>query len=119
MLIKTTPVQQLMVCSLFDDPPIVDYQHLVGGAAVLGRSDIGSLEPGKCADFVGLDTTRLEYAGGLHDLVAASVFCTPTQVKVNYVHGRPVVEDGQLVNLDAGKLIEVHNRAAQRLLAGS
>ena len=91
----------------------------LGGAAVLGRSDIGSLEPGKCADFVGLDTTRLEYAGGLHDLVAASVFCTPTQVKVNYVHGRPVVEDGQLVNLDAGKLIEVHNRAAQRLLAGS
>jgi len=27
----------------------------VGGARVLGRSDIGSLEPGKCADFFSLD----------------------------------------------------------------
>jgi len=34
-----------------------------GGAAVLGRSDIGSLESGKCADFFAINLNRLDYAG--------------------------------------------------------
>jgi len=40
-----------------------------GGAAVLGRKDIGSLEVGKCADFIAYDLNHLDYAGGLHDLL--------------------------------------------------
>ena len=51
-----------------------------GSAAVLGRSDIGSLEAGKCADFFAINLDRLEYAGALHDPVAATVFCSPAQV---------------------------------------
>ena len=47
-----------------------------GGAAVLGRADIGSLEVGKCADFYAINLNRLDYAGGaVHDPVAAIVFC--------------------------------------------
>ncbi|KAK3606960.1 hypothetical protein CHS0354_018556 [Potamilus streckersoni] len=38
-----------------------------GGAAVLGRSDIGELSAGKCADFFALDLNRIEFAGALHD----------------------------------------------------
>ncbi|MFC1997805.1 8-oxoguanine deaminase, partial [Chloroflexota bacterium] len=34
-----------------------------GGAAVLGRIDIGSLEPGKCADFFAVNLNCLDYAG--------------------------------------------------------
>ena len=34
-----------------------------GGASVLGRKDIGSLEIGKCADFIGFRLNKLEYAG--------------------------------------------------------
>jgi cytosine/adenosine deaminase-related metal-dependent hydrolase len=34
-----------------------------GGARCLGRDDIGSLEPGKAADVVLIDTRRLSYAG--------------------------------------------------------
>ena len=89
-----------------------------GGAAVLGRDDIGSLEPGKCADFVAVDLNRVEYAGALHDPVAALLFCAPTTVDVSYVHGRPVVVDRHLVNVELPPLVAEHNTAARRLLEG-
>ncbi|MEW5828685.1 MAG: 8-oxoguanine deaminase [Chloroflexota bacterium] len=90
-----------------------------GGAAVLGRSDIGSLEPGKCADFFAINLNRLDYAGGaVHDPVAAVVFCQPVRVDLTVVGGRPIVRDGHLVSLDESRLVERHNRAAKRLLAG-
>ena len=50
-----------------------------GGAAVLGRDDIGSLEPGKCADFAVWRTDGLEL-GGADDLVAGLVFSAPHRV---------------------------------------
>ena len=73
-----------------------------GGAEVLGRGDIGSLEPGKCADFVALSLDRLEYAGALHDPVAAAVLCAPVGVDTSVVGGRTVVADGRLTGLDIG-----------------
>ncbi len=88
----------------------------LGGAQVLGRTDVGSLEPGQCADFVAVDLNRLEFAGGLHDPVAALVFCSPATVDMNFVHGRPIVRQGQLVTADLPPLIEAHNRAARRLV---
>jgi cytosine/adenosine deaminase-related metal-dependent hydrolase len=87
-----------------------------GGASVLGRQDIGSLEPGKCADFVAYDLNRLEFAGALHDPLAALVFCQPVNVNYSYVHGKAVVEQGRLTGLDLQHQIAVHNQAARRLL---
>jgi 8-oxoguanine deaminase len=89
-----------------------------GSASVLGRKDLGSLEPGKCADFLAINLNRLSYAGALHDPVAAAVFCAPAGVDYLVVGGKVVVKDGQLVNIDLPRLIERHNRASQRLLAG-
>lgn len=88
-----------------------------GGAAVLGRSDIGSLEAGKCADFFAVNLNRLDYAGALHDPVSALVFCQPVRVDYTVVGGKFVVRDGRLVTVDEGKLVEKHNRAARRLLS--
>ncbi len=87
-----------------------------GGAAVLGRDDVGSLEPGKCADFVAVSMDRIEYAGGLHDPIAALLFATPRNVDHNYVHGRAVVKDGNLIGVELSGLVESHNRAAKKLL---
>jgi cytosine/adenosine deaminase-related metal-dependent hydrolase len=87
-----------------------------GGAAVLGRSDIGSLEAGKCADFFAINLNRLDYAGALHDPVAAAVFCHPVRADFTVIGGKFVVRDGHLVTLDEMKLVEQHNRAARRLL---
>jgi cytosine/adenosine deaminase-related metal-dependent hydrolase len=89
-----------------------------GGAAVLGRNDIGSLEPGKAADFIALDLERIDYAGALHDPVAAMVFCAPTKVDYNVVGGKFVVKEGQLTSVDLPGLIEEHNQSAARLING-
>ncbi len=88
-----------------------------GGAAVLGRPDLGSLEAGKCADFAAIRLDRLAYAGALHDPVAALVFCAPQQVDRLVVGGRTIVKDGLLQSVDLPRLVERHNRAAGRLLA--
>ncbi len=89
-----------------------------GGAAVLGRKDIGSLEPGKAADFVAIDLEQIDYAGALHDPVAALVFCAPVKVDYNVVGGKFIVKEGQLTTADLPVLIEEHNQAAKRLLNG-
>ena len=105
------------------DQPIMSARQALelatrGGAAVLGRKDIGSLEPGKAADFIALDLERIEYAGALHDPVAAMTFCAPVRVDYNVVGGKFVVKEGQLTAVDMPVLIEEHNRAAARLLNG-
>jgi cytosine/adenosine deaminase-related metal-dependent hydrolase len=87
-----------------------------GGAAVLGRKDIGSLESGKCADFFAINLNRLGYAG-MHDPVAAVVFGQPVRVDYTVVGGKFVVREGQLATVDEGKLIEKHNKAAKRLIS--
>jgi cytosine/adenosine deaminase-related metal-dependent hydrolase len=87
-----------------------------GGASVLGRSDLGSLEGGKCADFFAINLNRLDYAGALHDPVAAVVFCAPQHVDYTVVDGKYVVKEGQLVPIDLTNLIEKHNRASSRLV---
>jgi 8-oxoguanine deaminase len=89
-----------------------------GGAAVLGRNDIGSLEAGKCVDFIAIDLNRLEYAGALHDPVAAAVFCAPVHVDFNVVGGKLIVDQGQLETVDYASLTLEHNRYAYDLLAG-
>ena len=87
-----------------------------GGAAVLGRKDIGSLESGKCADFFAVNLNKLGYAG-MHDPVSAVVFGQPVNADYTVVNGKFVVKEGQLVTVDQGQLIEKHNKAAKRLLS--
>ena len=88
-----------------------------GGAAVVGRSDIGSLEKGKCADFFAVNMNKLDFAGALHDPVSALVFCQPVKTDYTVVGGKIVVKEGKLVTVNEGKLVEQHNQAAKRLLS--
>jgi 8-oxoguanine deaminase len=91
----------------------------LGGAAVLGRQDIGSLESGKCADFFTLDLGRLEFAGALHDPVAAAVLCSPAPAFHVVVNGRPVIWEGHGTCLHRQRQwVQAHNRAAARLVRG-
>ena len=76
-----------------------------GGAACLGRDDVGSLEVGKRADIALFATDGLAYRGAEADLVAALVFCNPGPVQHLFVEGKPVVHDGHLVNLSEATMI--------------
>ncbi|WP_322008793.1 8-oxoguanine deaminase [Paraburkholderia sp. J12] len=88
----------------------------LGGAQVLGRDDIGALAPGMAADFVAFDLRQPSFAGGLHDPVAALVFCAPSQVALSVIDGRIVAKEGVLQTVELGPVIERHNRLAGQLV---
>ena len=80
-----------------------------GGASVLGRDDIGHLAPGMCADFFSIDLNPVDYAGGLTDPVAATLFCAPQKAKYTVINGRVIVEDGVVVTVDMAPVVREHN----------
>ena len=91
-----------------------------GGASCLGRDDVGSLEPGKAADLILVETRRLSYAGAGSDILAALVFSPfPEPVHTVIVNGRVVVEDGQLVGIDVEALVQRAEGISQALLAAA
>ncbi|MBK7331360.1 MAG: 8-oxoguanine deaminase [Betaproteobacteria bacterium] len=90
----------------------------LGGAAVLGRDDVGALAPGMSADFVAFDLRTPAFAGALHDPVAALVFCAPAGVAWSVVDGKVVVRRGNLATIDLGPQVERHNRLARELARG-
>jgi 8-oxoguanine deaminase len=95
-----------------------DVLHLAtrGGAQVLGRSDIGHLAVGMCADLALFDLRSLGFAGGaVHDPVGSLMLCASSQAAYTIVNGRVVVRQGRLETVELEPLIERHNRLAQRL----
>jgi len=89
-----------------------------GGARVLGRDDIGALEPGMAADCVAFDLGGVASAGALHDPVAALVFTAPARVAFSVVNGRVLVRDSVLLPRDERLLAQRHNALARRLVDG-
>jgi cytosine/adenosine deaminase-related metal-dependent hydrolase len=87
-----------------------------GGAQVLGRSDIGHLAVGMCADLALFDLGTLAFAGGaVHDPIGALLLCASPQAAYTVVNGQVVVRQGQLTTVDLGPLIERHNQLAWQL----
>jgi cytosine/adenosine deaminase-related metal-dependent hydrolase len=84
-----------------------------GGAAVLGREDIGSLEAGKQADLAVWAADGLEL-GGAEDLVAGLVFAGPHRVERLVVGGEDVVRGGALVRADEAAIARAQRAQARR-----
>jgi cytosine/adenosine deaminase-related metal-dependent hydrolase len=91
----------------------------LGGARVLGRSDIGAIAPGMAADFIAINLDRPGFAGAQHDVVAALVLGQVDAVDYSFIHGRRVVDQGRLTTLDLPVLVEKINRASARLVNSS
>ena len=88
-----------------------------GGAEVLRRDDLGSLEPGKRADFAVWRTDGLEF-GGADDLVANLVLSGPHRVDRLVVAGEDVVRGGALVRASEQEIAREHRKEAARLWQG-
>ena len=88
-------------------PDPSDYLSLAtrGGAALLGREDIGELSVGKCADLFAIRKDRLEMVGALEApqaIPAKLGLSGPTALTM--IDGRIVWRDGEFPGLDESKL---------------
>ena len=87
-----------------------------GGAQVLGRTDIGHLAPGMCADLALFDLDTLGFAGGsVHDPVGALVLCASAPAAWTVVDGRVVVREGRLASVEVESLVQRQNSMATQL----
>lgn len=100
---------QALVASTRDHPVPAPKDFLrfatQGGADVLRRPELGSLEPGKAADLFAIDTRGLEHVGTRHD--PASLFAKVGHfrpVDLTMINGRVVWRNGEFPGLDEGKL---------------
>ena len=87
-----------------------------GGAEVLRRDDIGSLEPGKRANIAVWPTDALQL-GGAVDPVAGLVFSAPHRVDRLFVDGEEIVRGSALVRADEDEIVRHHRVQAQRFAA--
>jgi cytosine/adenosine deaminase-related metal-dependent hydrolase len=97
-------------------PYQVLWLHTMGSADALGvKKKLGSLEPGKFADFVVINPTRL--GAVLEDPYANLVFVTGERdVDEVFVGGEVKVEHGEMLHQDmVGVEREVHSRVSGEL----
>ncbi len=88
-----------------------------GGAAVLGRDDVGAIAPGMAADIAGWRIDTLEFAGGaVHDPLAALVFCRARNADLVVVNGRVRVRNGRLADFDLAAHVRRHNEISGSLV---
>jgi cytosine/adenosine deaminase-related metal-dependent hydrolase len=77
----------------------------VGGAACLGRTDCGTLEPHKCADVAFFRLDDLAHAG-VADPVAALALAPPARAQTVVVNGKVVVREGRLLTGDEHRIAQ-------------
>ena len=87
-----------------------------GGAAVLGRDDIGTLEPEMAADFTAFRVDGPAFAGARGDIVSALVTCGPPRAWFTVVNGRLIVEEGRFVPYDLGAVADRHEALSRKLV---
>lgn len=88
-----------------------------GGADVLGRDEIGSIEVGKAADLVLIDLSRLGYAGAFSDPLAAVVYAGfDHRVDYTVVNGVVAVDRGRLARGDEREIARDANAVSLAML---
>ena len=87
----------------------------IGGARVLGRNDLGSIEIGKRADIAIWNLKELSLTGAW-DPVASLIFTGPHHVKNLIVEGKLIVNDGELLSIDSQSIIRKAKKSLEQLM---
>ena len=88
-----------------------------GSASVLGRTDIGKLEVGYCADLTLFKLDELAFAGS-HDPLAALLLCQAHRADCVMVGGEWRVKDREVIGVDVERLIVRHRELSLQLAKG-
>lgn len=89
----------------------------MGGARVLDmHHEIGSLEPGKRADIVILETNRPHLVPNHDPLALVAYSMLPGDVAMTLVDGKVVYEQGRLLTMDGGEVMSRASEIAARLV---
>ncbi|MSV96951.1 MAG: 8-oxoguanine deaminase [Actinobacteria bacterium] len=87
-----------------------------GGAGCLGRiGEIGEISVGAVGDLAIWSLTGVAFAGAVADPIEAWLRCGPTGAKHTIVHGKLVVDNGQLVSNKVDSMLATHRRVAKRM----
>jgi cytosine/adenosine deaminase-related metal-dependent hydrolase len=86
-----------------------------GGAALLGRDDIGHLAPGMSADFIAVKRDQLGLSGTQRDPLAALIMCGPFRVDYSFINGREIIARGAFTRLDVDALLARHREVMERI----
>ena len=87
-----------------------------GGAGCLGRvGEIGEISVGAVGDLAIWSLTGVAFAGAVADPIEAWLRCGPTGAKHTIVHGKLVVDNGQLVSNKVDSMLALHRTVAKRM----
>ena len=115
--------QMHLVAGMFNDarldPTLVDAAAALRMATIDGAraldwdNEIGSLEPGKKADFVLWDLNHVEWAPYGDPLQALVWSASPASIAETWVDGTPVMRDARVLTVDE---TEIHDDARRRAM---
>ena len=87
-----------------------------GGAGCLGRvGEIGEISVGAVGDLAIWSLTGVAFAGAVADPIEAWMRCGPTGAKHTIVHGKLVVDNGQIVSNKVDSMLATHRTLAKRM----
>ncbi|MGX5201679.1 TRZ/ATZ family hydrolase [Aliikangiella sp. IMCC44632] len=95
------------------------YAATMGGAKALGLDDkIGSLESGKCADFIAIDLNTIETMPVYNPISQIVYSSSRNQVTNAWVNGKQLLKDRQLATLNTQQIMhnvaQWHSKISQR-----
>jgi len=87
-----------------------------GGAGCLGRvGEVGEISVGAVGDLAIWSLTGVAFAGAVADPIEAWLRCGPTGAKYTIVHGKLVVDNGQIVSNKVDSMLATHRTIAKRM----
>ncbi len=121
-MLETMKVAALVHKGVNNDPALMPATQVLKMATNLGaralswERDIGSIETGKKADLIVIDLTKPHYHPMYNEISHLVYAAKSGDVHTSIIDGRIVMERGQLVNMDAQRIVRTAEETSRRLI---